>query len=167
MRIRPFRTSDTQYIRSWITSDKVHYLWSAGRIPFGFDEETLCQRLKEEENENVSAFTAILEDGTPVGFFCISLELSQNNGFMKYIIVDGNKRGMGYGSQMVMLATKYAFEILQFDSVRLSVFDNNLPARKAYEKVGFQEINHTKDAFTYQDEKWGRYILQVKAQQEQ
>lgn len=166
MRIRPFRTSDVPYIRSWITSEKVHNLWSANRIPFGFDDEIFCQILKEEENENVSAFTAILEDGTPVGFFCIRLELNQNNGYMKYIIVDGSKRGMGYGSQMVMLATKYAFEILQFDSVRLTVFDNNMPARKAYEKAGFQEIEYVKDTFTYQDEKWGRYILQVKAKQE-
>ncbi len=165
MRIRPFRHSDAGIIKSFVTSEREHYLWSANRIPYDFDEETFCHILDNEEMDDVSSFTA-LEDGKPVGFFCIKLEQNQNAGYMKYIIVDGSKRGMGYGSQMVKLAMKYAFTILQFDSLKLSVFEQNIPAMKAYEKAGFREIEYVKDAFTYQEEKWGRYILQAKAQQE-
>lgn len=72
MRIRPYRKTDASYIREWIADEKVHAMWSAGKLPYGFLENDLENLLAEAEaGYNQSAFTAVLDDGTPVGSFCM------------------------------------------------------------------------------------------------
>lgn len=162
MRIRPYRKTDASYIREWIADEKVHAMWSAGKLPYGFLENDLENLLAEAEaGYNQSAFTAVLDDGTPVGSFCMGFTVEDNSAFMCRIVVDGNKRGQGLGKQMLKLALYYAFLVLQVDMVRLSVFDCNMPARYAYEKAGFTEESFTPEAFAFKEQKWGRYILKI------
>ncbi|MBO5166628.1 MAG: hypothetical protein IJ405_00800 [Lachnospiraceae bacterium] len=69
MRIRPYRKTDASYIREWIADEKVHAMWSAGKLPYGFLENDLENLLAEAEaGYNQSAFTAVLDDGTPEAF---------------------------------------------------------------------------------------------------
>ena len=113
--------------------------------------------LIQEENENEgSAFTAVTDEGRPIGFFVYSADYMANSGFLKYIIVDPDLRGQGYGTQMMALILKYAFEISGVACVSLNVFDVNESARRCYRKAGFREEAEEKDAFSYQNELWGR-----------
>ncbi|MBR1441007.1 MAG: GNAT family N-acetyltransferase, partial [Lachnospiraceae bacterium] len=49
-------------------------------------------------------------------------------------------RGSGYGTQMLSLGLKYAFEILGVSKVTIGVFENNEPAHKCYQKLGFRDV---------------------------
>ena len=57
---------------------------------------------------------------------------------------------------MVALILKYAFDITGVSEVHLNVFDVNIGARKCYSNAGFIEKSIVKDAFTFENEQWGR-----------
>ena len=57
-----------------------------------------------------------------------------------FVIVDDNKRGMGYGKRMIQMAAQYAFDMLKAEKVTLGVFENNPSAYYCYKAVGFSEI---------------------------
>lgn len=111
---------------------------------------------KDAQDWDGCAYVATADDGIPVGFFVLAVNVSNNSGFLKFVIVDNKLRGKGYGSQMIKLMLKYAFDITGVLSVQLNVFDTNDRAKKCYLNVGFIEDNIVEDAFTYEDESWGR-----------
>ncbi len=163
MKLRPYEKADAAYIRQWITTERVHAMWSAGKLAYGFDERELQGLLDAEaETYHQKTFMAVTDEGIPIGSFCMNINKEDNGVFMCRIIVDGKERGKGYGSQMIAEALHYAFHTLQAECVRLSVFDCNIPARKTYEKAGFREESFCADAFHFEGENWGRYILKAK-----
>ncbi len=140
LRIRPYRSTDFEKIKTWITDEESHLKWCANMLPFGFSREELEAVLQEAQNAwGDMGFTATDEKGCPVGFFRLAVNDSENTGFFKCIVVDGSKRGAGLGRNMLTKAVKYAFETLDVDEVRLIVFDDNPAAVSCYAKVGFEE----------------------------
>lgn len=81
--------------------------------------------------------TMLFENGQPVGvvtYYMKTRALAQ----ILFLIVDKNFRGKRYGEKLL----NYAFEALRkkgATSVKLFVRSVNKPARKLYERVGFQE----------------------------
>ena len=63
-----------------------------------------------------------------------------------WVIVDGNIRGKGYGTEMLRLGMKYAFEILGVEKITIGVFENNSRAHACYKKVGFHDTEIVKKA---------------------
>lgn len=158
MRMRPYISArDYEYLAKWIGDERTHSLWSAELIPYPMTEESLNSVLERDAKERgCCAYVATEDDGEPIGFFVYSINVENNEGFLRFIVVDSTKRGKGYGGRMLKLAMKYAFEITGASSVHLNVFDVNERARKCYTKVGFTEQGITENAFTYKDESWGR-----------
>ena len=158
MRIRPYIESrDYRYLEKWIDNERIHAMWSANRLPYPITKENFRLFLENNAKDYTeSAYVATEDDGKAVGFFCYSINVDDNAGFLKFIIVDGSKRGMGYGVKMLRLALQYAFGITGAEVVRLNVFDNNEAAKHCYEKAGFVIEESEKDVFPYQDELWSR-----------
>lgn len=88
-----------------------------------------------------SAYIATENSGQPVGFFCYSVNTEDNVSFLKFVVIDSIKRGMGYGKAMLKLALKYAFQITGARAVQLNVFKENTLAKHCYESIGFVEKN--------------------------
>lgn len=158
MRIRPYiEDKDYSYLEKWIDNERAHAMWCANHIPYPMTKEKLYQTLKESERDwTDSAYVTTGNDGTLIGFFCYSIDVSNNTGFLKYVIVDSEKRGKGYGEKMLRLALRYAFTITGAEAVQLNVFPENLSAKRCYEKTGFVTRQITKGAFRYKDELWDR-----------
>lgn len=165
MRLRPYQKKDFEVISNWITEERAHALWCANLTSFPLEKKSFEELLAQgEERFGDSAFVATTEDGRVVGFFCFSVNLSTNEGMFKFVVVDASERNKGYGSEMLKLAVKYAFEIAKADAVHLNVFAENPGARKCYEKVGFQERAFTAEAFKYKEEAWGRCNMVIRKQ---
>lgn len=94
-----------------------------------------------------------------MGFFCYSVNTEDNVGFLKFVIIDKAKRGMGYGRDMLNLALQYAFQITGAKAVQLNVFNENTMAKQCYVIIGFVEKNIDKNVFPYKDESWSRYNM--------
>lgn len=158
MRIRPYiPNKDYEYVSKWIDNERTHAFWCANLLPYPMTQESLQSLLEKNSIDWAdSAYVATENDGQVVGFFCYSVNLEDNIGFLKFIIVDKARRGKGYGKEMLKLALRYAFEITGAKAVQLNVFRENALARQCYEKVGFVQRKIDEDAFAYKDELWSR-----------
>ena len=164
MRIRPYiEDKDFEYLVKWIDDEKIHALWCANLMSYPITKENLHSFLEKNAMEwTDSAYVATEDNGKVTGFFCYSVNVDDNSGFLKLIVVDREKRGAGYGKKMLQLALKYAFEITGVESVRINVFDRNAAAKHCYEKIGFVEESISKDIFPYKDETWSRCHMIIK-----
>ena len=134
MRIRKYTSADAAAILSWTRDEKAFYQWSAGVLgTYPITEEDFAFV------ENLDAFTAYDDDGI-VGFFTLRKPSEQNILRIGFVIVDPDKRGKGYGKQMMKLALEYAFGQRGAEAVSLGVFENNLPAYYCYKAAGFEDV---------------------------
>ncbi len=158
MRIRPYIPSkDYEYLSKWIDDERTHAYWCANRLPYPITQKSFHDFLEQISIEWTDcAYVATENNGQAVGFFCYSVNTEDNIGFLKFVIVDKEKRGNGYGKQMLNLALQHAFQITGAAAVQLYVFEENTLAKHCYEKVGFAESNVAKSTFAYQDELWTR-----------
>ena len=113
MRIRPYiESKDYEYLEKWIDNEKIHALWCANLIPYPLTRDNLHSILEKSAIDwTDSAYVATENNGKVIGFFCYSINIDDNTGFFKFIIVDNKERGKGYGKEMLHLALKYAFNI--------------------------------------------------------
>ncbi len=164
MRLRPYiPEKDSEVIRDWITDPRTHALWCANRFDYPLCEKNLEEVLRDIRIRNGdSPFAAVGDDGKVVGFFCYSLHPETNEGLLKFVIVDPAVRGHGIGKAMLRLAVDYAFGISKADAVSLRVFAENTQAVRCYESVGFIKEKTERNAFTYEDESWGRTSMVIR-----
>ncbi|MCM1327633.1 MAG: GNAT family N-acetyltransferase [Bacteroidales bacterium] len=158
MRIRPYiEHKDYEYIEKWIDDERAHALWCANLIPYPVTKENLHKFLKKSAVDwTDSAYVATEDNGKIIGFFCYSINVDDNTGFFKFVIVDPKKRGTGYGKKMLQLALQYAFNITNVNLVQLNVFEENITAKHCYKKIGFTEDNIAANVFQYKGELWSR-----------
>lgn len=135
MNIRPYKPEDAAVILSWCQDEKAFYQWTAGVIgtyPITEKEFQFVESLK--------AFTA-MEESEIAGFFTLrNPNENQKELRLGFVIINPDKRGKGYGKQMLKKALEYAFEIYGALKVSLGVFENNQSAYFCYKSVGFKDI---------------------------
>ncbi|MBR4557615.1 MAG: GNAT family N-acetyltransferase [Clostridiales bacterium] len=146
LRLRPYKSCDSKIIESWIQDKDVFLKWGGehfGEYPVSaqvIDDKYRLNNGDCEEADNFYPWIAFDEDGRVVGHF-IMRYLNGNNKLLRFgwVIVDDSIRGKGYGTEMLRLGLKYAFEILGVDKVTIGVFENNELAHRCYQKVGFED----------------------------
>ena len=158
MRLRPvILCCDFDEIKNWISDERTHAMWCANFIKYPMEKENFNNVMLEEAVKfGASPYVATTDDGKVIGFFCYSVNLSTNEGMLKFVMVAPSQRGKGLGKAMLQLAIEYAFHITKVDAVQLNVFPENIRAQKCYESVGFVERKTDVNAFRFKDESWGR-----------
>lgn len=167
MRLRGYiEEIDFPLLAEWTGEEKTHTLWCAGRFDYPLNRDNFRELLRKNGAEwQDCPYTVTEDDGRPIGFFTYNVNTEDNYGFLKFIILDENLRGQGYGTRMIQLISRFAFEITGVSELRLNVFDVNGAAAGCYRKAEFYEESREKDAFTFQGESWGR-IHMVKTDKE-
>ncbi|MDE5696863.1 MAG: GNAT family N-acetyltransferase [Lachnospiraceae bacterium] len=168
MRLRPYiAVKDYSYLAQWIDNEQIHALWCANLIPYPITYENLNKLLEKNAVDwTDSAYVATEDNGKPLGFFCYSVNTDDNTGFLKFVVIDNQKRGTGCGEEMLRLALQYAFYITNVSLVQLNVFEENTAAKHCYEKVGFFAESITKNVFSYKNELWARCHMVLEKQTE-
>lgn len=79
-------------------------------------------------------------------------------------IVIGNKNywNKGYGSDAVKNLTSYALDKLNFNSIRLNVYEYNIRAIKVYKNCGFKIIKILKNDHYYDRIYWDTFVMELK-----
>lgn len=155
LRLRPFRAPDAKEIITWTSEPDEFYKWSAGILgSFPVSGKRLLEAVSGRlDNTRYFPLTAFDENGL-AGFFTIRTPGEDDRKVrFGYVIVNPEKRGQGYGKEMLKLGLKFAFEIYGADEVSLGVFDNNMQAYNCYKSVGFAE-NGKREEYTIADEIW-------------
>ncbi|MCH5198209.1 MAG: GNAT family N-acetyltransferase [Oscillospiraceae bacterium] len=135
IRIRPYKAMDANTILSWCQNEEEFYRWTAGVLgsyPISQNEFRFVEYLMP--------FTAFDETGI-VGFFTLRKpNESPDELRFGFVIIDPDKRGNGYGKEMLKLGLKFAFDLYGAKRVSLGVFEKNLPAYCCYKAVGFSDV---------------------------
>ncbi|MDE5597672.1 MAG: GNAT family N-acetyltransferase, partial [Lachnospiraceae bacterium] len=153
LQLRPYKTCDAKTIVSWIHDEISLRKWSADRYEsFPVTEEDMNKKYMNcngdcPDMDNFYPMTAFDESGV-VGHLIMRFTDEEKRVLrFGFVIVDDAKRGRGYGKQMLLLALKYAFDILKAAKVTLGVFENNEAAYYCYKAAGFKEIALEKEEY--------------------
>ena len=154
---------DFEKIQSWTADRREHAMWCADRFPYPLDKTGFMEALSAAALRSGDVpFVAAVDDDAAAGFFCCSMDPKDHESRLKFVIVDPQYRGKGAAREMLGLAVSYIFTNTTAEAVRLSVFPENIRAKKCYEKAGFQEIKTDHGAFLFQDESWDRCAMILK-----
>ncbi|MCH5325340.1 MAG: GNAT family N-acetyltransferase [Eubacterium sp.] len=150
IRIRPYKATDADTILSWCQDEKAFYRWTAGIL----GDYPITQK-EFSFVESLFPFTAFDETGI-IGFFTLrNPNKSPDELRFGFVIIDSDKRGKGYGKEMLRLGLKFVFEIYGAARASLGVFENNLPAYYCYKAVGFEDvILDTAETYCVLGEEW-------------
>lgn len=165
LRLRPYKSCDAEQIAGWIQDETSFWKWSAGR----YDRYPICaDDINEEYNryafaDHFWAMTAFDESGVTGHLIMRFLDEEKKILRFGFIIVDDAKRGMGYGKNMLLLALKYAFDIVRVEKVTLGVFENNESAHRCYQSVGFRETGNV-EWYRIGDEDWKCLEMEIQQQ---
>ncbi len=146
LRLRPYKSCDSKTIENWIQDKEVFLKWGGerfGEFPVTaqiIDDKYRLNNGDCSEADNFYPWIAFDENDRVVGHF-IMRYLNGNNKLLRFgwVIVDDSIRGKGYGTEMLRLGLKYAFDILGVDKVTIGVFENNEQAHRCYLKAGFED----------------------------
>ncbi len=161
LRLRPYKSCDAKTIISWIKDEISLRKWSSDRYEsFPITEDDMNRKYMDcngdcIDRDNFYPMTAFDDSGI-VGHLIMRFtdEEKQTLRF-GFVIVDDSKRGKGYGKEMLLLATKYAFEILKAQKVTLGVFENNSSAWYCYKSAGFKDVSSESEVYyDVSGEKW-------------
>lgn len=134
---RPYESSDAAAILSWVSDAAAFYKWSAGRLgawPITAGDFDSYYRAHPE----ILPFTMTDENG-PAGHLLLRWPTEDKTTVrLGFIMVDGARRGQGLGRTMLRFALHHAFTELGAERITLAVFNNNPPARRCYEAMGFR-----------------------------
>lgn len=135
--LRPYKSSDAAAILSWVSDNTAFYKWSAGRLgPWPITAEEFDRYYRN--HGELMPFTMTDENG-PAGHLLLRYPTDDRLTLrLGFIIVDGQRRGQGLGRALLQLTLCHAFDALGAERITLGVFDNNPPARRCYESLGFR-----------------------------
>lgn len=158
LRLRPYKACDAETITKWIKSEYAFRQWSADRYeqyPITPDDMNSYYD-KDQNTDRIFGMTAFDESGV-VGHFTMRYPRDNDKSEIRlgFVIVDYEKRGKGYGKEMISLAVRYAFEFLRADKVSLGVFENNTAAIRCYKSCGFREVKLDRiESYSCMGETW-------------
>ena len=94
----------------------------------------------EKNKDDVSRYDAIIEyDGTPVGVIGL-INIDTKKKKAEYYITLGEKnykrKGISYEASKLLI--NYGFNNYNIEKIWLCVDDENIPAKRLYEKIGFK-----------------------------
>ncbi|MDE7360937.1 MAG: GNAT family N-acetyltransferase [Oscillospiraceae bacterium] len=157
MRLRPYKPCDAEYIVKWCGNEYAFRQWSADRYPkFPITADNMNMYYgNNKENGGLWALTAFDETGV-VGHLTMRFPKGNFDEVrFGFVIVDSEKRGRGYGKEMLSLAVKNAFEFVKVKKISLGVFENNTAALQCYKAVGFNVVETDKtESYNCLGETW-------------
>ena len=149
LRLRPYKDCDAETIVSWVGDEISFRKWCADRFDrYPITAEDLKSHYHAlDDSDSFFEMTAFDETGV-VGHMIMRFTDEQKSAVrFGFVIVDRNKRGKGYGHQMLELSKRYAFDILKAEKITLGVFENNPSAYRCYRAAGFREVSSAEETF--------------------
>ena len=170
LRLRPYKECDAKVIVSWIKDEISFRKWCSDRYEsFPITEADMNRKYLDcngdcADRENFYPMTAFDDSGAAGHLIMRFTDEEKRILRFGFVIVDDAKRGRGYGKQMLLLAAKYAFDILKVDKITLGVFENNEAAYRCYRAAGFREVLPGKEIYhNILGQKWKCIEMEVDA----
>ncbi len=138
VKIRNLKRPDVPLLVKWKNDPEIADLVRGGPINTSFEIENRRYDKGLNEHDTIRMIVETLA-GKPIGFISLS-DIDKDNGKADVGMLIGEKDfwDQGYGPDSLVTLLKHLFYDLGFNRVGLEVFEYNLRAKKAYEKIGFK-----------------------------
>ncbi len=165
LRFRPYKPCDAPVIVSWIKDEFSFRQWCADRFEhYPLTAEALnAHYTAQENNDGFFPMTAYDETGVQGHMILRFTDPEKKKLRFGFVIVNSEKRGMGYGKEMLQLALLYGFQLLKAESISLGVFENNPAAYHCYKAAGFREIILPQpESYAVLGERWNCIEMEIR-----
>jgi len=143
--------------KSWLNLERVKF--GTGDV-HDYSTADVVKILKkwEDDPQNMTFCVYDLKSGQPIGDVCIryGYEEYDNDGPETAIMI-GKNYGQGSGFEAMLLLLRYGFQEFNYDQINLHVYENNTPAVRLFEKLGFKKIGSHVDKTNERSE----YIMAI------
>jgi RimJ/RimL family protein N-acetyltransferase len=89
------------------------------------------------------------------------VQWNNRSAWLAIAIGDPNHRGVGYGTEALLLLLRFAFHELNLHRVQLTVFQYNTRAIAVYERLGFQREGNYRDALLRDGKRFDMYLYGI------
>ena len=136
-----------QFFRE-LESDPAEYSDESQFQPYVYSEEAAESFYKRKQVPGRVELVAIM-DGRTIGHVQLkNIDTEKRECELGFHMQNDSVKGLGYGTQIAMLALDYAFDNLDVDAVYAYTILKNTRSQHVLEKVGFQYINE-QNGFKY------------------
>jgi RimJ/RimL family protein N-acetyltransferase len=151
--LRPLERSDAPLLVEWVNDPEVT------KTILMFEAKNLQQEEQFIDQANgpdgLGLGIVIKENDKLIGIAGLRpINWRNRHAMFGMLIGDRAEWGKGYATETTALMVRHAFQTLNLNRVWLHVQENNAPARRAYEKAGFQVEGRLRQD-TFRD---GRYL---------
>ena len=140
--IRPLRAEDADIIVGFNENTDEDFLdqWAGRGYTWPITREQITRRLREDGAN--SRFFAALLDGAVIGTaeLCFIDWEEKSCSFGRYLLGEAY-HNQGYGTEILTLLCRHAFDALGMKKIRLTVLGFNTGAYRCYCKVGFKAVS--------------------------
>lgn len=141
VRLEKFGKENYSELISWIDNEEALMQFAGPLLKFPLTMEQLDILLADK---NRFAFR-VVENQSNLSIGHAEIYLSKDSAKIGRIVIGvKEKRGLGFGKQLVALLLEFIFNNFKVSLVELNVFDWNIEAIKCYEKNGFTLIREKK-----------------------
>ncbi len=146
----PTTLADLPLFRAWRADLEVIRLLPYRSVPSARQHEEWYDAVTRSESEVLWSVTL---DGRTIGQADISIYWTSRSGRTGLLIGEPSAWGKGYGSEVVRLRARYAFEELGLERLEADSLAENFAMHRALEKAGYQHVG-TRHRYVYGGGAW-------------
>jgi len=157
--LRPFQAGDAEEAARVWTPELTHMYGGTRHATGPAEAESRRRRFAQSTADETQHFFCIEADGRYIGFAILGkFDEANRSASWRGGIENSQYWGRGYGTEVVQLMLRYAFDTLQLHRVHLRVAAYNVRARRCYEKCGFRVEGIERQSFQV-DGEWQDDVL--------
>ncbi|PMH31049.1 GNAT family N-acetyltransferase [Vibrio lentus] len=173
MEINRFKASDADEIVTWFTSLEDYVLWGGRTFGWPLETASIIERSQEPHVE-LYTFSASKSYSEPNTESKANSNTDELLGFMEFqrmsdselrfcrVAIHPSQRGKGLGQSMLESALEAAKQIPYVTTISLAVFQQNIGAKRCYDKAGFQVVDKEPSVKEFNGKTWPLYQMELK-----
>lgn len=169
MEINRFKDSDANEIVTWFTSLEDYVLWGGRTFGWPLEAASIIERSQEPQVElytfsESSALSELNSNGNHtklIGFMEFQRMSDSELRFCR-VAIHPHHRGKGFGQSMIESALKAAKQIPDITTISLAVFQQNIGAKRCYDKAGFLVVDKEPKFKEFNGNTWPLYQMELK-----
>jgi RimJ/RimL family protein N-acetyltransferase len=164
--LQPFTASDIPRLLGWVDSSDFLLQWGGPSFVHPLDEAQLLAHLGQAAGPEPSLLifkVVSSESGEKVGHVELAgIDRRHRSGSVARVLVGPDAaRGRGLGTAIMRAILAIGFEQLALHRIDLRVFDFNLGAIAAYERVGFKKEGLHRERCKATDGYWSAWTMAI------
>ncbi len=163
MEINRFKASDADEIVTWFTSLEDYVLWGGRTFGWPLEAASIIERSQESHVELYTFSTSSTNSNANdlLGFMEFQRMSDSELRFCR-VAIHPNQRGKGLGQSMIESALDAAKQIPDVTTISLAVFQQNIGAKRCYDKAGFQVVDKEPKFKEFNGNTWPLYQMELK-----